>query len=64
MKSFGKTVTPEQDVTIDESPMLYKLHLGCTQFIPLKRAKFGLTCFMLGESISGYLCSIIIYTGK
>ncbi|GFY54378.1 uncharacterized protein TNIN_203711 [Trichonephila inaurata madagascariensis] len=44
--------------------MLFKGRLGWKQFIPLKRARFGVKCFMLCESISGYVWSIIIYTGK
>ena len=57
-------VTPEQGVTIDESLMLFKGGLGWKQFIPLKRSRFGVKCFMLCESVSGYVWSIIIYTGK
>ncbi|XP_055944392.1 piggyBac transposable element-derived protein 4-like [Argiope bruennichi] len=63
-EKFSETVTPERDVTIDESLMLFKGRLGWKQFIPLKRARFGVKCFMLCESISGYAWSIIIYTGK
>ncbi|GIY12457.1 piggyBac transposable element-derived protein 4 [Caerostris extrusa] len=63
-EKFSETVTPERDVTIDESLMLFKGRLGWKQFIPLKRARFGVECFMLCESISGYVWSIIIYTGK
>ncbi|GIY71398.1 piggyBac transposable element-derived protein 4 [Caerostris darwini] len=62
-EKFSETVTPERDV-IDESLMLFKGQLGWKQFIPLKRARFGVKCFMLCESISGYVWSIIIYTGK
>ncbi|KAF8789082.1 PiggyBac transposable element-derived protein like [Argiope bruennichi] len=63
-EKFSETVTPERDVTIDEILMLFKGRLGWKQFIPLKRARFGVKCFMLCESISGYIWSIIIYTDK
>ena len=56
--------TPEKDVTIDESLMLYKGRVGWVQYIPLKRARFGIKYFMLCESKSGYVWDFIIYTGK
>ena len=56
--------TPEQYVTIDESLMLYKGRLGWVQYIPLKRARFGIKYFMLCKSSSGYVWDFIIYTGK
>lgn len=55
---------PERDITIDESLMLYKGRLGWVQYIPLKRARFGIKLYLLCESKSGYLFSFIIYTGK
>ena len=55
--------TPSQDVTIDESLMMYKGRLGWVQYIPLKRARFGIKFFMLCESSSGYAYDFIIYTG-
>jgi hypothetical protein len=63
-KKFSSAITPERDVTIDESLMLYKGRLGWIQYIPLKRARFGIKSYMLCESKSGYIWSFIIYTGK
>ena len=54
--------TPDKDVTIDESLMLYKGRLGWVQYIPLKRARFGIKYYMLCESKSGFVCDFIIYT--
>ena len=54
----------DRDVTIDESLMLYKGRLGWVQYIPLKRARFGIKFYMLCESSTGYVWSTIIYTGK
>ncbi|GIZ00909.1 hypothetical protein CEXT_127441 [Caerostris extrusa] len=39
-EKFSETVTPERDVTIDESLMIFKGRLGWKQFIPLKRTRF------------------------
>ncbi|KAG8226635.1 hypothetical protein J437_LFUL005286 [Ladona fulva] len=63
-KKFQDAYTPERNVTIDESLMLYKGRLGWIQYIPMKRARFGIKTFMLCESKSGYIWSTIIYTGK
>ena len=43
--------------------MLYKGRLGWVQYIPLKRARFGIKYYMLYESKSGFVCDFIIYTG-
>ncbi|GFT73445.1 piggyBac transposable element-derived protein 4 [Trichonephila clavipes] len=63
-KKFSEVYTPEQDICIDESLLLYKGRLSWTQYLPLKRARFGIKMFMLCESHSGYVWSIIIYVGK
>jgi len=63
-KKFSSAITLEEDVTIDESLMLYKGRLSWIQYIPLKRARFGIKYFMLCESKSGYIHSFLIYTGK
>lgn len=57
-------VTLEQDVSIDESLLLYKGRLAWKQYLPLKRARFGIKMYMLCEAKSGYIWSTIIYTGK
>lgn len=44
--------------------MLYKGRLGWIQYIPLKRARFGIKLYMLCESKTGYVWATIIYTGK
>ncbi|KAG8236323.1 hypothetical protein J437_LFUL018599 [Ladona fulva] len=61
---FSKLYTPERDLTVDESLLLYKGRLGWRQYIPQKRARFGIKTFLLCESNSGYVWSTIVYTGK
>ncbi|GFW12656.1 piggyBac transposable element-derived protein 4 [Trichonephila clavipes] len=61
---FKEVVTPDRDVTIDESLMIFKGRLGWKQYKPLKRSRFGIKSYMLCESKSGYVWSLIIYTGK
>ncbi|KAJ8950559.1 hypothetical protein NQ318_015692 [Aromia moschata] len=61
---FREAITPEKYIAIDESLLLYKGRLGWIQYIPLKRARFGIKTYMLCESKSGYVWNFIIYTGK
>ena len=61
---FKSMYTMERDVTIDESLMLYESRLSWIQYIPLKRVRFGIKFYLLCESKSGYVCDMIIYTGK
>lgn len=61
---FKTTVIPDKYITIDESLLLYKGRLSWMQYIPLKRARFGIKSYMLCESKSGYVYNTIIYTGK
>lgn len=61
--NFRSMCTPEQNITIDESLLLYKGRLGWIQYIPLKRARFGIKTYLLCESKSGYVWNFLIYTG-
>jgi hypothetical protein len=38
--------------------------LSFKQYIPLKAAKFGIKTYELCEANSGYLWSLVVYTGK
>lgn len=55
---------PERDVSVDESLLLFKGRLSWKQYMPLKRARFGIKSFLLCESSSGYIWNSVIYTGK
>lgn len=64
LKNYRSAYIPERDISIDESLMLFKGRLGWVQYIPLKRARFGLKFFLLCEASSGYVWDVLIYTGK
>lgn len=64
MKKFSTSYTPERDLSIDESLMLFKGRLSWVQYIPLKRARFGVKLFVLAEAESGYIHNTIVCTGK
>jgi len=44
-----------RDISVDESLMLWKGQLGFRQYIPIKRARFGIKSYELCESGSGYI---------
>ncbi|XP_014676879.1 PREDICTED: piggyBac transposable element-derived protein 4-like [Priapulus caudatus] len=63
-EKFVSVYTPEREISIDESLMLWKGRLGWKQYIPIKRDRFGIKSFELCESSSGYIWKFIVYTGK
>ena len=63
-RRFAEMLTPQRDISIDESLLLYKGRLSWRQYIPSKRARFGIKSYLLCESNSGYIWKSIIYTGK
>ena len=62
-EKFQQVYVPFHNISIDESLLLWKGKLGFKQYIPLKRARFGVKSFMLCED-SGYTFSFKIYCGK
>ncbi|GBO37753.1 PiggyBac transposable element-derived protein 4 [Araneus ventricosus] len=63
-KKFKSSYVPERDVSVDEALSLYKGRLGYKQYLPKKRARFGIKFYQLCESSSGYILNSLIYTGK
>ncbi|XP_035825850.1 piggyBac transposable element-derived protein 4-like [Aplysia californica] len=63
LQHFQAAFEPGQDTAIDESLLLWKGRLLFKQYIPLKRARFGIKSFMLCDS-SGYTYRFRVYTGK
>ena len=61
---FKSNCTPEKNISIDESLMLWKERLRWKRFIPLKRATFGIESFVLAKTQSSYVWNIGVYTGK
>ncbi|XP_067122000.1 piggyBac transposable element-derived protein 4-like [Centruroides vittatus] len=61
---FSQYYTPQQNISIDESLLLFKGRLSWKQYIPQKRSRYGVKFFMLCESETGYLHNFLIYTGK
>ena len=61
---FLETYESERDMAVDESLLLWKGRLSWKQYIPSKRARFGIKSFEICESSSGYIWNFFIYTGK
>ena len=60
---FQTVYTPGPSVAVDETLLLYKGRLHFRQYLPLKRARFGIKMFCLSED-SGYVYRFCVYTGK
>ncbi|XP_055928749.1 piggyBac transposable element-derived protein 4-like [Argiope bruennichi] len=64
VQRFKSIYVPKPEISVDESLIAYKGRLSWKQFIPTKRARFGIKLFQLCESESGYIWNCFIYTGK
>ena len=60
---FQEAYNLEKEVCIDEQLLLHKGNLNFKQYIPNKRAKFGIKIFSLCDR-SGYLWNSEVYVGK
>ena len=61
---FSSVYVPEEHVSIDESLMLWKGRLSWKQYIPSKRARYGIKSYEICESSTGYIWDFFFNTGK
>lgn len=61
---FAAVYQPKKHIAIDETLLLYKGRLIFKQYIPKKRARFGMKGYVLAESDSGYVFRYSLYEGK
>lgn len=61
---FQSNYIPEENISMDESLLLWKGRLSWKRYIPLKRARFGMETYILAEAESGYVWDVLPYTGK
>ena len=60
VQNFCKAVyTPEREICIDESLMLFKGRTKLRQYIPNKRNRYGIKTYLACESSSGYTFNIL-----
>jgi len=62
-EKFQTTYTPGPSNAVDESQLLWKGRVVFKQYLPLKRARFGIKLFCLCKD-SGYMCRFRVYKGK
>ena len=63
VNKFRTVYIPEDRISIDKELLLWKGNLAFKQYIPMKRARFGIKMFSLCET-SGYLWNSFVYLGK
>ena len=63
VSKFKSIYIPEEHISIDEELLLRKGKLVFKQYVPLKRARFGIKMFSLCET-TGYLWNSFVYLGK
>lgn len=63
LSRFQAAYTPQKELSIDESMVLWRGRLLFRQYIPGKRHKYGVKLYMLCES-SGYVWNVLVYCGK
>nr|XP_005559135.2 piggyBac transposable element-derived protein 4 [Macaca fascicularis] len=63
VNKFSTVYTPNRNIAVDESLMLFKGPLAMKQYIPTKRVRFGLKLYVLCESQSGYVWNALVHTG-
>ena len=61
---FADAYTPSQNICIDESLVQFTGRLGIKQYIPSKRARYGVKMYKLCERATGYTYRFRVYEGK
>ncbi|KAG5887412.1 hypothetical protein JTB14_024611 [Gonioctena quinquepunctata] len=63
MRIFQSTYSPDEELSLDESLLLFRGRLHFRQYIKGKKAKYGIKFYELATS-DGYLLNMEIYSGK
>ena len=63
-KNFGDKYEMGCQISIDESLIPFKGRLSYRQFIPSKRARFGIKCWVLADAGNSFVSCFHIYTGR
>lgn len=62
-RNFRACYSPEKELSLDESLLLFRGRLSFRQYIKSKKAKYGIKFYELTEA-NGYVLNILMYTGK
>ena len=63
VENFKTVYVPGRELSVDEELLKWRGRLSFRQYIPSKRARFGMKSFFLCGS-NGYLHNVLVYTGK
>ena len=63
LRNLKLSYTPGCEISIDESMIGFKGHIGFLQYAPKKPTKWGLKVFVLADNRTGYACNWKLYTG-
>ncbi|KAJ1208182.1 hypothetical protein NDU88_003568 [Pleurodeles waltl] len=61
---FSEIYVPGKEISVEESLVLFKGRLVFRQYIPSKRAQYGIKMYMLSESSTAYVYNFRVYTGR
>ncbi|CAJ0961123.1 unnamed protein product, partial [Ranitomeya imitator] len=61
---FTEVYIPQREICVDESLIHFKGRLQFRQYLPSKRARYGIKLYKICESTSGYTLSFRVYQGK
>ncbi len=64
LDNFRSSFQLGREVSLDESMIAFKGHLGFVQYMPKKPTKWGLKAFVVSDSVTGYAFNWVLYTGK
>ena len=59
---FQARFYPEQELAVDETVVGFRGRFGAKQYMPKKPMKWGIKCFTLADSSTGYVLKILLCT--
>ena len=64
LQNFQNSIIPGKFLAVDETLLKFKGRLNFRQYIPSKRARFGIKFFVISDCSSNFLINLIPYQGK
>ncbi len=55
--------TPTRELAVDETMLKFRGRFVGNQYLPKKPTKWGVKCFTLADSATGYVLNVLPYTG-
>ena len=63
LTNFQKSYSLHRELSVDEAMVGFKGRLAFIQYLPKKPTKWGMKCYVLADSTSGYVWNWRLYTG-